>query len=147
MVTERKIKMAKQENNYWKGLITGTIIGGVAGAITALLLAPKSGKDLRADIAEKSYEIYDKATDYFSLFEENIGNVVSNTVNEGKDRAQTIINSAREQADSLLKNAEEVFNTAKSKTQNVRSSIEDKVGHLKDAAKAGADAFKSEYKS
>jgi len=138
--------MANNENNYWKGLLTGTILGGVAGAITALLLAPKSGKELRADLAEKSYELYDKAADYFSLFEENMGSVVSNTVNEGRDRAQTIINSAREQADSILRNAEEVFTSAKSKTQTIKDSVEEKVENLKDAAKAGADAFKSEYK-
>jgi hypothetical protein len=46
-----------------------------------------------------------------------------------------------------LKNAEEVFNSAKEKTGDVKSSIEDKVENLKDAAKAGADAFKSEYKN
>ena len=73
------------ENNYWKGLVAGTIIGGLAGAVTALLLAPKSGKELRKDIAEKSQDLYDKAADYLSIFEENMGNAVSTTVNEGKE--------------------------------------------------------------
>lgn len=136
--------MGKSENNYWKGFFAGTLLGGIAGAVTALLLAPKSGKELRRDLADKSYELYDKASDYFNIFEENVDNVVSNTVNEGRERAKNIINSAREQADELLKNAEEVFQTARDKAGNVKLSVEDKVENLKDAAKAGAEAFKSE---
>ncbi len=139
--------MGKSENNYWKGFFAGTLLGGIAGAVTALLLAPKSGKELRRDIADKSYELYDKASDYMSVYRENVDSVVTDTVNEGKERANSIINSAREQADSLLRNAEEVFSSAKSKAGNVKISIEDKVENLKDAAKAGADAFKSEYKN
>ena len=136
--------MGKSENNYWKGFFAGTLLGGIAGAVTALLLAPKSGKELRRDLADKSYELYDKASDYFNGFEENVDNVVNNTVNEGRERAKNIINSAREQADELLKNAEEVFQTAKNKASNVKLSVEDKVENLKDAAKAGTEAFKSE---
>jgi gas vesicle protein len=135
------------ENNYWKGLVAGTIIGGLAGAITALLLAPKSGKELRQDIAEKSQELYDKAQDYLAIFEENMGSVVSTTVNEGKERAQKIISSAKQQAESLLENADKVLQDAKFKATNVKDTIEDKIGNLRDAAKAGAEAFKSEYKS
>jgi len=116
--------MGKNENNYWKGFFAGTLLGGIAGAVTALLLAPKSGRELRQDIADKSYELYDKASDYISGVGENVDSVVTNTVNEGRERANSIISSAREQADSLLKNAEEVFNSAKEKTGDVKSSIE-----------------------
>ena len=39
------------------GLITGGILGGIAG----LLFAPKSGKKLRRDISKKTDEIIDEA--------------------------------------------------------------------------------------
>ncbi|MFC0215356.1 YtxH domain-containing protein [Paenibacillus chartarius] len=39
-------------NQKGKDLIVGAIAGTVLGAVTALLLAPKSGKELRSDIAE-----------------------------------------------------------------------------------------------
>ncbi|MGG1879808.1 YtxH domain-containing protein [Paenibacillus cisolokensis] len=35
-----------------KGLLWGVLIGSVAGSAAALLFAPKSGKELRGDIAE-----------------------------------------------------------------------------------------------
>ncbi|WP_068694423.1 YtxH domain-containing protein [Paenibacillus yonginensis] len=35
-----------------KGFLWGTVVGAVAGSVTALLFAPKPGKELRQDIAE-----------------------------------------------------------------------------------------------
>jgi gas vesicle protein len=37
-----------------KNFLLGTIIGGVVGAATALLLAPKSGKELRSDVNDQA---------------------------------------------------------------------------------------------
>ena len=139
--------MGKSENNYWKGMLAGTLIGGIAGAVTALLLAPKSGKELRQDIADKSYDLYDKASDYISQFGDTTNTVVSNTVNEGRERAKNIISSAREQADTLLKSAEEVFQSAKEKADTLKMSVDEKVENLKEATRAGAEAFKDEMKN
>ena len=49
-----------QGNDYTKGFIIGALVGGVAGALTALLLAPKSGAELRQDIAKTSSDVYGK---------------------------------------------------------------------------------------
>lgn len=64
-----------------KGLLWGALVGTVVGSVTALLFAPKPGKELRKDIADgtaagiekvhgiavqagdKSVELYDKAKD------------------------------------------------------------------------------------
>ena len=50
--------MAKKSNA--RNFILGALAGGVAGSVTALLLAPKSGRQLRKDIivsahSERSY--------------------------------------------------------------------------------------------
>ncbi|EUJ44198.1 YtxH domain-containing protein [Listeria riparia] len=39
-----------------KSIILGALIGGIASAATAIILAPKSGRELRQDIAAKSGE-------------------------------------------------------------------------------------------
>ncbi|MBC1512012.1 YtxH domain-containing protein [Listeria booriae] len=39
-----------------KSIILGALIGGIASAATAIILAPKSGRELRQDIATKSGE-------------------------------------------------------------------------------------------
>ncbi|GAA3401344.1 YtxH domain-containing protein [Paenibacillus hodogayensis] len=43
-----------------KDFILGAIVGGVLGAVTALLFAPKSGKELRADISTQAHVISEK---------------------------------------------------------------------------------------
>ncbi|WP_409345563.1 YtxH domain-containing protein [Paenibacillus sp. MBLB4367] len=50
--------MANKTNG--KSFLIGTVVGGVVGAAAALLLAPKSGRELRADIAEQAQAIGEK---------------------------------------------------------------------------------------
>ena len=44
------------------GVLAGMLIGGLAGAVTMLLLAPQSGKDTRMQIQEKGIELRDRTT-------------------------------------------------------------------------------------
>ncbi|MGV3487537.1 MAG: YtxH domain-containing protein [Tuberibacillus sp.] len=41
--------MGKDKSTNTGSFILGAVIGGLVGAATALLLAPKSGKELRGD--------------------------------------------------------------------------------------------------
>lgn len=140
--------MANQgDSGFTQGLILGTIIGGTIGAITALLFAPKSGAELRQDIKEKSAEIYDKTTDYLYTAEQSLGSTITNTVNEGRMRAQSIINSAKRQAEDILFSAENVLSEAKNKAQNAKEGVTEKFNTIKDATKAGVDTFKHEIRN
>ena len=49
-------------NNNILGVLAGLLIGGLAGAVTMLLLAPQSGKDTRMQIQEKGIELRDRTT-------------------------------------------------------------------------------------
>ena len=49
--------------NNTLGVLAGMLIGGLAGAVTMLLLAPQSGKDTRKQIQEKSIELRDRTTE------------------------------------------------------------------------------------
>jgi gas vesicle protein len=119
----------ESENNYAKGFLVGALVGGAVGAIVALLVAPKSGRELRQDIAEKSGDLYDKAKGMLQKEEE----VAMHYVNEGRMRAEGIVSNAREQADTLMSNAEQVLREAKQRAAQV-----------KDAAKASIETFRSE---
>lgn len=43
-----------------KSLLWGALIGSVVGSVTALLLAPKSGRELRQDITEGARQVSEK---------------------------------------------------------------------------------------
>lgn len=139
--------MSQNESNYTKGFLFGALAGGIAGAITALLLAPKSGVELRRDIADTSEEYYGKASDYFRRVENQVEDAVVHTVNEGKQRAQVIMTQARDKAEKILRDAEHVLNDARNKASSASGEVKEKISNVRDAARAGVDAFKSEMKT
>ena len=53
----------KPHNTNIGDVFTGLLIGGLAGTITALLLAPQSGEETRKQIREKGIELRDRTTE------------------------------------------------------------------------------------
>lgn len=135
------------ENNLSKGLLIGFLAGGTIGAITALLLAPKSGKELRADIKQKSEEYFDEAEKYLAEAKDKARDLI----NEGKKKSERIIQDAKFKSDDILKDAEKIFKDAKTKTTEVvhtgREKIETEAERIKSSVKAGVDAYKEAKKS
>ena len=52
-------------------ILLGAVVGGTAAAIAALLLAPKSGKELRDELAAQADDLMDMASDYTDMAKEN----------------------------------------------------------------------------
>jgi gas vesicle protein len=81
------------ENNInAKDFIIGTFVGGIVGAATALLLAPKSGKELRTNLndqaivlKDKSGELASKAKDTSQSLAKNIQLQSSQVTNKVRD--------------------------------------------------------------
>lgn len=131
------------DNNVGKGLLIGFLAGGAVGAILALLYAPKSGKELRQDIKNKTDVYLDDAEKYVA----DARDKAKELINEGKKKSDKLISDAKIKSEELLHDAEKVFNDAKTKTSNViasgKETLEAESGRLKDAVKAGVDAYKS----
>jgi len=51
------------DHDDFGAFLIGFVVGGVAGAVAALLLAPQSGEETRALIKDKSIELRDKAAE------------------------------------------------------------------------------------
>jgi len=141
--------MNNNNNNdsYARGLITGAFLGGAIGAVAALLFAPKSGEDLRRDLADKSQVAVDKAQGYISDIEVDLNSVVKSTVNEGKKKADAIIGSAKTQAEEIISNAEAVLSSARTKATSTKENVQNKISNVKDATNAGVSAFKDELRN
>ena len=125
-----------------KGFLLGFFAGGSVGALVALLTTPKSGKELRSGIKQKSEEYFDEADKYFT--ESKIK--ASEYINEGKRKYEMIMNVIKSKPEEMLKDAERVFNDAKVKTKDVLNSgkekIEAETDRLKSSVKVGIDANK-----
>ncbi len=103
--------MSEENDGMAKGLIVGFIAGSVVGAVLALLYAPKTGKELRADIKQKTGEFIEEADDYLTKAQKRATEII----NEGKQRSQVLISDARKRAESLLGDAERIISDARSK--------------------------------
>ena len=80
------------------GFLAGLVVGGLAGAGTALLLAPVSGRRTRADIQHKGME----------LRAQTVG-TVENKMAEARIKARQITAPARRQAKELQHRGQEIL--------------------------------------
>ena len=124
--------MHKNEKNN-KGFISGLLTGGFIGALAALLYAPKSGREFRKDISDKSSEIIN-----------DTGELLENA----KSKAADVISDVKKKAGNLL---EEGKNTVGSITHGAaymithgREIMEEEVSMIKNAVRSGAEAFTEE---
>ena len=54
---------SEEPGSFGKGFFFGMLSGGIMGAAIALLMAPKSGKELRSDLADMTNQYADKTGD------------------------------------------------------------------------------------
>jgi gas vesicle protein len=78
--------------------MAGFVIGGLVGAATALILAPQSGAETRAQIATKSDEMRQAGEQQFADYKRKAGEAVSET----QSRVQTSSDEIQERARIVL---------------------------------------------
>ncbi len=83
--------------------LTYLLIGGGIGAVLALLFAPKSGVELRGDIADVTRKGLEKGRETASQLQEKAGEYYEVT----RERAGEFYNSAQEKAGELREKAKE----------------------------------------
>lgn len=133
-------------SNNVKGFLLGFLAGGAVGAIVALLTTPKSGKELRGDIKQKSGEYFDEADKYYQQKKIKAGKIF----NEGKRKYSLMLNDLKSKPEEILKDVERVYNDAKIKTKEVlhsgKEKLETETERLKFSVKTGMDAYNENKK-
>lgn len=70
--------------------LAGFVIGGLIGAGVALLMAPQSGEETRALIADKSIELRDRAAETASDVQSRAGELAQQTSQRYDEQVQRI---------------------------------------------------------
>ena len=125
-----------EDNKLMKGLFLGFLGGTAVGAILALLYAPKSGKELRADLREKADDLLEEAEGQIEAARSKASAIVT----EAKKRSEHLVTDATKKAQTLIQDADKVLTGARQKGAH----IVEEGARLKDAVKAGVDAYKTE---
>jgi gas vesicle protein len=108
-------------DNDFGTFVAGFLIGGMAGAAAALLLAPQSGEETRTVIKEKSIELKDKAVA---------------SAGETRERAEKALEEARARADEAL---EEV----RIRTEELADATKDRASELQERGQQVFDEQKA----
>ncbi|NJC97014.1 MAG: hypothetical protein C3F07_04635 [Anaerolineales bacterium] len=85
-------EVSMSDRDEFGAFLVGFIVGGLTGAVVALLFAPQSGEETRALIKDKSIELRDKA---------------QQSTEEALARAEATAQEARARADELAKQLRE----------------------------------------
>jgi gas vesicle protein len=125
--------MAEEKSGMAKGLLIGFIAGAVAGAVTALLYAPKSGKELRSELKQKANNLKDDAAEYLK----GTRSKISESASRARSRSDEFVSEVKQQAEHILDDADTMLSS-------IRERAADESGKVKAAFRAGVDAYKSE---
>ena len=116
--------------------LTYLLIGGGIGAILALLFAPKSGEELRGDIADATRKGIEKSKEAAQVARERAGEYYEVT----RERAGEYYQAAQERAGELKEKASEL--TEKAKEAAARST-----NPFTAAIEAGKEAYTEEKRN
>lgn len=95
-----------------KDFLIGTLIGTFVGAAAALLLAPKSGKELRHDISEQAIAAKEKTTQITTTAYEKGSEIAT----KAKEKSASIAKAVSEQSEKVASKVKEV-------TKNIKSDV------------------------
>ena len=116
--------------------LRGVLFGGIIGAVAALLLAPKTGREMRGDICKRSLEVKD---DVELKLEQAVKKAEAMLA-----LSQQKLEHFRTETAAGLKNIEA---SATSKYVEGKDALKDEKSRIKEAIHAGVSAYKDEKES
>ncbi len=149
-----KYEYEKEQTNVTTKL-SYLLIGGGIGALLALLFAPKSGEELRGDIAdvtrkgiEKSKEtatlVGEKAGDYYEVTREKAGGIYSTAQEKAgalTEKAKGAVSSASNPFSAALEAGKEAYADEKRRTET-RAIVEGRPSYPVEKSSQFPDATK-----
>jgi gas vesicle protein len=95
------------------GFLAGLLVGGLAGAVAMLLLAPKSGKDTRRQIKDESILLYDQTTDSIEDTVAQVRSKLNDLTSDGRDKIKEIKQHGQKLAIEQLDNVSKATKAGK----------------------------------
>ena len=125
------------DNDNISTRLTYLLIGGGIGAVIALLFAPKSGQELRGDIADATRKGIDKSREAATQMGERAGEYYEST----RERAGELYNQAATKASEVYTQASEKVGEV---AQTARATAARQTSTVAAAIDAGKKAYQEE---
>lgn len=100
------------------GVLAGVVIGGLAGAVTMLLLAPRSGKETRKQIGQKGIDLRDRTTEMVKDSMTQVRSTADRITVGGREKLKELKQHSQELAVEQLDRVSEVAQAGKKAIQS-----------------------------
>lgn len=117
--------MADNSDSEIGAFLSGFVIGGLVGAAVALIMAPQSGEETRAQIRQRSIELRDQAYETAEETRKRAEEAAAQAraraeqlAAEARARAETLGQEVRTRADELQHRGKEVFDEQRGKLES-----------------------------
>lgn len=107
------------------GFLLGALIGGTAAAVTALLLAPESGKELRDKLAKQVDDLLDQASDYKEVSKETSHDFADLAKEKMSTYAKRLEELAKQLKENMAETAEEVVDFSEASMTEIKEELEE----------------------
>jgi gas vesicle protein len=115
LTKEPEEQMEHEQNEPKKSkFILGTVIGAAVGAVSTLLLTPKSGAKMREDISDKYNSINKKTQQYAS----DAGRKTQEMAKNVKDQTSELVGKAKNAKDKVMNAGNSAVNAAQSELES-----------------------------
>jgi gas vesicle protein len=121
--------------------LTYFLVGAGIGAVLALLFAPKSGEELRSDIADATRKGIDKSKEAA----QQLGAKASEYYDATRAKAGELYDTAGEYYEATRERASELYDTASGKAGEVVTKTRDAASRQAGSIAAAVDAGKKAY--
>jgi len=101
------------QNNNILGILTGALIGGLAGAGAMLLLAPQSGAKTRTQIQEKGIELRDQTTGMLEATMAKVWLTKKQITRDGRRKAKELLHHSQTLVNEQLEHVSDAAKTWK----------------------------------
>ena len=101
-------------------LMVGLLLGAAVGAATALLLAPKSGREVRGDLAARAKKAREQANE---------------SLNQGREKVGQVVDKGRERVAQAVDKGREAYDKARGVAQRTKDDIKQNVNELVNSSK------------
>jgi gas vesicle protein len=108
----------EQGNNNVLNVLTGVLVGGMAGALAMLLMAPQSGKKTRMLIQEKGIELRDQTSDMLEDAFAQISKDSRKLSREGQRKAKQLIHQSQSLVEEKIENVADALKAGKKALMN-----------------------------
>lgn len=132
--------MSNDNNMNTKDFVIGALVGGLVGAASALLLAPKTGKELRVDLNDQATSAKE-LTSGLTKVAIDLGTEYANIA---KEKSSTIAKTVSEQSTNLVDRVKELTDNVKKDVEEISQSADNLTEDIQDAGVEIADTVKKE---